>query len=193
MNLRRHFTLVFAFVGLVLVFALRLISQLLVPYEKVGSVLRPAGPISPARILAANWVTPALFLCALAAGLWLELGTPVPRGMGKRWPWAIAIYCLLHVPLAVGGLPGLSPSSPLFRWSFLISVGLSFLGLAAATWTLSARPHLLLPWIVLVPVLSLYFLRRLPFSFRFAFSSLGTVIVVALIGWCLRDSLDVTT
>jgi len=190
MNLRRHFILIFAAVGVILVFIQRLIFHLLVPYARIGAILRPAIPITPLRMYASLFVGPALFLAAIAAGLWLALGTPAPRWTRKRWPWAIAVYYLLHLPFVYLPVLPLWMSSLLGRWTFLTYYGLSFLGFACSVWILSARLHPALPLIVLLPVLSLHFVHLIPVSFRFGFSSLPTVLVFALAGWWLRDAAD---
>jgi len=190
MNFRRHFVLIFTAVGVVLVFLQRLIFHRLVPYERVGPILQPAVPITTPRLYAAQLVGPALLLLAIATGLWLALGTPAPKWTVKRWPWAIAAYYLLHLPLAY--LPGfpLRVSTLFVRWTFLIYFGLSLLGFACAVWILSARLHLAFPAIVLLPVLFLHFARQVPLSFRFGFTSLPTVLVLALAGWWLKDAAD---
>jgi hypothetical protein len=190
MKLKRHFILVFAAVGLFVAFVQRLAFQLLMPYAETGGVLRPVIPITAARMYAAQLVAPALFLAGIAAGLWLALGTPAPHWTHKRWPWAIGIYYLLHLP------PAYPPGFPLWtstlfgRWTFLIYIGLSFLGLACAVWILAARLHPALPLIALLPVLWLHLGRQIPVSFRFGFSSLLTVFVLALAGWWLQDAAE---
>lgn len=190
MNRRRYFIPIFAMLGVILVFVKGLISYLLVPYERSGGVLRPAVPIALGRIYAASLIGPALFLAVIAVGLWLALGTSAPHWTRRRWPLAIGIYYLLHLPVAI--LPATWPwTYSLFgRWTFLIYFGLSYVGLACAVWILSRRAHLALPLIVLLPVVSLYFLRHWHFLPGFGFSSLATVIVMALIGWWLRDAAD---
>jgi hypothetical protein len=190
MNLRRHFVLVFAAVGLVVAFVQRLVFQLLVPYVKTGNVIRPIDSVTPARLYAAQLVAPALFLLGIAAGLWLALGTPAPQWTRKRWPWAIGAYYLLHLPHGAPlGFPLWLP--PLFvRWSFLIYVALSFFGLACAVWILSDRLHPALSLIVVVPVLSQHFLQQIPASLRSGFSWLPTVLVLALAGWWLGDAAE---
>ncbi len=174
MDRRRNFILIFAVVGVVLVFVQMHVSHLLVPYEKVGGVLRPAFSATLPRIYAANLVGPALYLAAIAAGLWLALGTPVPQWTRKRWPWVIVVYYLLDVPLAF--------LIPFPRWGFLTYYGLSFLGLASALWILSGRLHLVLPLIVLVPVAFQYAYWHLPHSIRVVFSPLVTVLLLTLAG-----------
>lgn len=188
MNRRRYFILIFAVLGVILAFVQRLIFYLLVPYGRSGAVLRPLDPVTLPRIYAASLVGPALFLAAIAAGLLLTLGTPAPHWTRKRWPWAIGVYYLLHLPVAL--LPAMPPwSLSLFgRWGFLIYFGLSFLGLASAIWILSRKVHLALPLIVILPVLPLHFFRHRHFLPGVGFSSLATVIVLALAGWWLRDA-----
>ena len=190
MNLRRRIILVFAGVGVVLAFLQRLIFHLLVPYERTGAALRPGVPITPLRMYASLFVGPALFLAAVAAGLWLALGTPAPQWSRRRWPLAIGAYYLLHLPFVYLPVLPLGMSSLLGRWTFLIYFGLSFLGLGCAVWILAAEFHPALPLIVVVPVLSLHFLRQMPVSFRSGFSWLPTVLVLALAGWWLQDAAD---
>jgi hypothetical protein len=177
---RRIFILTFAVVGIILIFAQRLASHLLAPYERVDKILRPAAPFSPTRILAANLVGPVLYLAAIAAALWISLGTPAPQWTRRRWPWAILVYFLLHAPLAF--------FFPFPRWGFLFYFGLSFLGLASALWILSRNFHPAFPLIVLAPVLSEHFYSRFPHSLRFASSALTTVLILALAGWWLHDA-----
>jgi len=190
MNLRRHFILVFSLVGVVLAFLQRLILHLLVPYERTGAVLRPAVPITAVRMYAAQLAAPALFLAAVAAGLWLALGTPAPQWAPRRWPWALGAYYLLHLPFVYLPVLPLGVSSPIGRWTFLIYFGLSFLGFGCAIWILAGRFHPALPLIVLLPVLSLHFLRQIPVSLRSGFTWLPTVLVLALAGWWLQEAAD---
>lgn len=98
MDRGRHFILIFALVGVFLVLVQRLIFHLLIPYTKAGAILQPAIPITPPRFYAAQLVGLALFLTAIAAGLWLVLGTPAPPWTRHRWPRAIGTYYLLHPP-----------------------------------------------------------------------------------------------
>lgn len=182
MDRRRYFILIFAVVGVVLVFVQMLISHLFLPYEKVRGVLRPAFSATLPRIYAANLVGPALYLAAIAAGLWLALGTPVPQWTRKRWPWVIVVYYLLDVPLAF--------LIPFPRWGFLTYYGLSFLGLASALWILSGRLHSVLLLIVLVPVAFQYAYWHLPHPIRVVFSPLVTVLLLTLAGWWLCDAAD---
>jgi hypothetical protein len=180
MDRRRYFIPIFAVAGVVLVFAQMLVSHLLVPYEKVGGILRPAFPATLPRIYAATLVGPALYLAAIALGLWLAVGTPVPQWTRKRWLWAIVVYYLLDIPLAF--------LIPFPRWGFLTYYGLSFLGLASALWILSGRLHPVLPLIVLVPVVFQYAYWHLPHVIRVEFSPLVTVLLLTLAGWWLRDA-----
>jgi hypothetical protein len=190
MNLRRHFILVFAAVGIVLAFIQRLVFHLLVPYANNGTMLLPAVTITAARIYSAQLIAPALFLPALGAGLWLTLGTPGPQWTRKGWPYAIGVYFLLHLPLAyLSGSP-FWLSSLFGRWTFLFYFGLSSLGFACAVWILSGRLHLAFLLIVFLPVLSFHLLRQIPVSFRWGFTWLPTVLVLALAGWWLRDAAD---
>jgi hypothetical protein len=182
MDRRRYFIPSFAVVGVVLVFVQMLVSHLLLPYEKVGGVLRPAFSATLPRIYAANLVGPALYLAAIAAGLWLALGTPVPQWTRRRWPWAIVVYYLLDIPLAF--------LTPFPRWGFLTYYGLSFLGFASALWILSGMLHLVLPLIVFVPVAFQHVYWRLPHPIRVVFSPFVTVLLLTLAGWWLRDAAD---
>jgi hypothetical protein len=190
MTLMRRFILSFAAVGVILVFVQRSIFHLLVPYTQAGAILRPAAPITPVRILAVQLISPALFLAAIATGLWLALDSPAPQSMRKRWPWAIGTYYFLHLPLVY--LPGfpLWMASLFGRWTALTYLGLSFLGFACAVWILADRFHPSLLLIVLLPVLSLHFIRQIPVSFRSGFSALTTVLVLALAGWWLQSAAD---
>jgi hypothetical protein len=182
MDRRRYFIPIFAATGVILVLVQMLFSHLLVPYAKVGGILRPDFPATLPRIYAANLVGPALYLAAFALGLWLAVGTPVPQWTRKRWPWVIVVYYLLEVPLAF--------LMPFPRWGFLFYFGLSYLGLALALWILSGRLHPVLPLIVLVPVALQYAYWHLPHSIRVVFSPLVTVLLLTLAGWWLRDAAD---
>jgi uncharacterized BrkB/YihY/UPF0761 family membrane protein len=96
MNARRYFILIFAVVGIALVFVQQLVFHLLAPYERVGAFFRHTVPITPIRMLAANLAPPALFLAAVSAALWLSLSTPAPPWTRRRWPWAIFTYYLFQ-------------------------------------------------------------------------------------------------
>ncbi|MGB7283540.1 MAG: hypothetical protein WBE13_14840 [Candidatus Acidiferrum sp.] len=180
MNRRRYFIPIFALAGVIRVFVQHLVSHLLVPYEKVGGVLRPSVPVTLPRMYAANLVVPALYLGAIALGLWFALGTPVPQWTRKRWPLAIVAYYLLHIPLAF--------FIPFPHWGFLTYLGLSYLGFASALWILSGRLHPVFPLIVLVPVAFQYSYRHLPLLVRVGLSPAVTVLLLALAGCWLGDA-----
>jgi len=180
MTRRQYFIPIFAAVGVILVFVQHLVSHLLVPHEKVGAFLRPSLPVTPSRMYAANLVGPALYLAAIALGLWLALGTPAPQWTRKRWPLAIIAYYVLHIPLAF--------LIPFPRWGFLTYVGLSYLGLASALWILARKLHPVFPLVVLAPVLFQYAYWHLPRLIRLGFSPLVTILLLALAGWWLRDA-----
>ncbi len=179
MNRRKYFIPIFAVAGIILIGVQHLVSHLLVPHEKVGGVLQPSVAVTLPRMYAANLLGPALYLAAVALGLWLALGTAMPQWTRKRWPLAIVAYYVLHIPLAFFIL--------FPHWGFLTYFGLSFLGFASALWILSGRLHPVFPLIVLVPVVFQYAYWRLPHLIRLGFSPLVTVLVLALAGWWLRD------
>jgi hypothetical protein len=105
-------------------------------------------------------------------------------------PLALGDLYLLPFPMPLVFLPALWLSSiPVVnRWGFLSYFALSFAGFAFALWVLAHKLHFAFPLVILVPTLSLYFHNQLPLRLRYGFSSLSTVLVMALAGWWLRDA-----
>jgi hypothetical protein len=174
----RYPILIFTLVGGLLVFANDILSR---------GVMNPA--LCPNRYVAGilanvlNWIGPGIWLLALALCFLLTMGTSTPPWTRGRWPSAIVVFYLFHLPLMA-----LPPPAIFGRWGYAVYLFVGAVGAVWATWLLLGGLHLAAIFLLAEPVVRSVLWGHLHYAARTVAMTLFAVVGFPLIGWWLRDA-----
>ena len=178
MSPSRYPILIFTLVGVLLVFAQDTLSRGLMnlalgPHRRVAGIL--------ANVL--NWIGPGIWLLAIALCLLLTIGSATPPWTRGRWPSAIVVFYLFHLPLLA-----FPPLAIFGRWGYTVYFFLGAVGVVCAIRQLLGSFHLAAVFLLAEPVARSVLWGRLHGSARILAMTFFAVVGFPLLGWWLRDT-----
>ena len=178
MRTPRYPILIFTLVGALLVFLNDALTRgvmklALGPHRHVAGILA----------IVLNWIGPGLWLLALALCLLLTIGSATPPWTRGRWPFAIVVFYLFHLPLIA-----FLPPAIFGRWGYAVYFFLGAVGVVCAIWLLLGSLHLAAVFLLAEPVVRSVLWGHLHHATRIVAMTLFALVGFPLIGWWLRDA-----
>ena len=174
----RYPILIFTLVGVLLVFAGDAVSRGL-----MNLALGPHRHVAGILAYALNWTGPGIWLLAIALCLWLTMGSATPPWRRGRWPFAIVVLYLFHLPLMA-----LLPPAIFGRWGYTVYLFLGAVGVVWAMALLLGSLHFAAFFLLAEPVVRSIVWGHLHSAARTVAMTLFAIVGFPLIGWWLRDA-----
>ena len=178
MSPSRYPILIFTLVGALLVLANDTLSRGL-----MNLALGPHRHIAGILVYVLNWIGPGIWLLAIALCLFLTIGSATPPWTRGRWPFAIVLLYLFHLPLIA-----FPPLAIFGRWGYAMYLFVGAVGAVCATWVLLGDFHLAAVFLLAEPVVRSVLWGHLHHAARIVTMTFFALVGFPLIGWWLRDT-----